>query len=228
MTMAVTIRAPNGICASRGRSSSRRLVKSVYSRSIYFLFCLAAVCVRAAELEFVGYLRSGTETRFVVAHREKGATSSWLAVGGRFQGFTITAFDAKSETLHLSGPGVALMLQLKPSRVSPALPGSFRKPLYVDVAPPNTMAIGQDLLDLDSLGKRLAAEVAADPKVAIIVRASVGSDVAWLQSVFREVGDIARGLGLRGAGLIAKPANNPPEPTHTSVTSPAAHEPRQP
>jgi biopolymer transport protein ExbD len=198
------------------------------SKSILILFCLTPVFLSAAELEFVGYLRSGTETRFVVAHPEKGTTSSWITVGEKFQEFTITAFDAQSETLHLSRSGVTLTLQLKPSRVLPAIPSSFRKPFYVDVTPPGTMMIGQESMDLKSLEKRLAAAVAADPTIAVIVRANVEGDATWLQSLFRQVLGIARSVGARGTGLISKPPNKAPEPTTTSVTSPAAQEPRQP
>jgi biopolymer transport protein ExbD len=185
----------------------------MHPRFVVILLVLASAAIHAAEVEFVGYFRVGTEARFVVARPEKGTTSDWLAVGERFQEFTIKAFDEKNESLQVSGPGGTVTLRLKPSRVLPAIPASIRTPLYVDVTSDGVIAVGNESTNLASLKKFLAAAVAADPDVAIIVRASVEGDAAWLQSLFRRIREDARSLGVRGIGLISQPPNKAPEPT---------------
>ena len=191
--------------------------KEMHKKLLVSLLIFASAILHAAELEFVGYLRFGSETRFVIANSRDSSVSSWLSVGEKFQGYTIIGFDAKEEVLSLSGSGGPLKVHLKPSKASPALPSSFRKPFYLDVTPQGIISIGQERVDIDALRKILRAAVAADPEVAIILRASVEVDATWLQSMFRQIREIAESEGARGAGLISKPPNKAPEPTPMSV-----------
>lgn len=53
---------------------------------------------------FNATLTSGGETRFVLIGPD-GKTSSWLKIGNSFQGWSIKAFDAKTDTLDLEREG---------------------------------------------------------------------------------------------------------------------------
>ena len=184
----------------------------MHPKLVFVISLIACASLCASELEFAGYLRSGAETRFVVANARDGKVSGWLVVGEKFQEYTITAFDAKEEILSLAGAGGILRLHLKPSRVAPALPNDFRQPLFLDVTPQGEIVLGRATLDVHELRKKLADAVAADPQVAIIVRTNVEADSDRIQPIFKQVREIAQSVGARGIGLIAKPPNKVPEP----------------
>lgn len=88
------------------------------------LLCTLGTGALRAEVEFAGYMRTAQGgMKFVLADPEAAKTSEWLGVGGRFSGYTVTAFDAKTETLTLARDGVPTRLVLKAAQiVEPPLP----------------------------------------------------------------------------------------------------------
>lgn len=72
-----------------------------------------------AEMEFAGYIRTAGGTKFVLADQVQARFSDWLEVGGRFDGYVVTAFDAKTETLTLTKDGASTRLTLKSAAIKP-------------------------------------------------------------------------------------------------------------
>jgi hypothetical protein len=95
---------------------------STLSRAIRFLAVWAALAAGAwaaeAEIEFSGVLGDGTPggTKFALAAKGAGA-SRWLKVGEEFAGYTITAYEAKDETIVLARAGQAVRVKLKAGKV---------------------------------------------------------------------------------------------------------------
>lgn len=85
-----------------------------------FPVVLAALALGAAvgraEIEFSGYLRGSEGERFVLTEAER--VSDWLDVGASFRGHTVTAYDAKSETLTLTREGATVRVRLKGARTA--------------------------------------------------------------------------------------------------------------
>ncbi len=73
-----------------------------------------------AEVEFAGYISVAGGTKFVLADAAQAKVSDWLAVGGRFDGYVLAAFDAKTETLTLTKDGLTTRLALKLGTIKPA------------------------------------------------------------------------------------------------------------
>jgi hypothetical protein len=82
---------------------------------------LAAAATGQAEVEFAGYIKAGTETKFVLADAAAGKTSDWLSVGGAFGDYKITGFDPRTETLAVTRNGTAARLVLKSAQVRAGL-----------------------------------------------------------------------------------------------------------
>lgn len=78
-----------------------------------FLLLLGISPLIRAELVFSGYVAVGETTRFVITEAGSGRTSGWLPIGGRFDGWSIDAFDAGAETLRVSRDGRVQSLPLK-------------------------------------------------------------------------------------------------------------------
>lgn len=73
----------------------------------------AATTSDLEALEFAGYYRSGSETRFVLAEPAAGRRSEWLGVGEAYAGFMVADFDARAEILFVERDGMRLALRLK-------------------------------------------------------------------------------------------------------------------
>lgn len=69
-----------------------------------------------AEVEFTGLIGSGTgaDTRFMLATKAAGS-SRWLKLGQEFAGYTIAAYEPKTDLLDLTRDGKTLRVKLKDS-----------------------------------------------------------------------------------------------------------------
>jgi hypothetical protein len=72
-----------------------------------------------AALEFAGYISIGSDLKFVITNTETKKSSLWLSVGESFEGYRISAFDPKHESLTLRKEAETLELPLRPSQVMP-------------------------------------------------------------------------------------------------------------
>jgi hypothetical protein len=80
---------------------------------LFLLGLLASSAVAADPLEFCAYMRVGHQELFVLGNPVTGKSSEWLRAGQIFSGYSITSFDAKSESLTVTTEGRALTLFLK-------------------------------------------------------------------------------------------------------------------
>jgi len=76
--------------------------------------CLAARA--AAEIQFVGVMLTPTQKRFAMRAGE-GEPSLWLTMGDSIGGFTIVAYEQKTDTITLKDDSRTLTLRLPESRV---------------------------------------------------------------------------------------------------------------
>jgi LysM repeat protein len=110
---------------------------------VKFRVALALVLVgrlSAAEsqIEFTGVLATGDAVR--VALRDASGTSSWVKVGAAFSGYTLTSYDAATESVVLTHDGVTTRVKLSSPRPTAA---------NAVVAPPEiATAITQNLRQL--------------------------------------------------------------------------------
>jgi hypothetical protein len=78
------------------------------------------------DVVFSGYTQTGGEMKFALTDPAAQTTSEWLGVGGTFAGYTVKAFDPKTETLAVEKSGATTQLALKSSAVRPAPPAMIR------------------------------------------------------------------------------------------------------
>jgi hypothetical protein len=81
------------------------------------LFASLIICIAArAEIQFVGAMFISNQKLFAL-RASAGAPSRWLAIGDSIEGFAITDYDPKSDTLTLQKGTEMLALRLPESRV---------------------------------------------------------------------------------------------------------------
>ncbi|MDO8539712.1 MAG: hypothetical protein Q7S40_04665 [Opitutaceae bacterium] len=73
--------------------------------------------VSRAAIEFSSYMQTEEQSTFVLTDTEDARSSGWLAIGQSFRGYTLIAFDRKSEVLSVRNGDTTIRLPLKPSRV---------------------------------------------------------------------------------------------------------------
>lgn len=74
-------------------------------------FVLLSTTLARADLQFVGILATRETTRFALLDTSTGRTD-WKTAHTQFAGYTITSFDAKTDTLTLTRDGADLKLRL--------------------------------------------------------------------------------------------------------------------
>lgn len=86
--------------------------------------CLATTLVAGPAIEFSGVMKTGSDVKIAVTDRASGV-SQWLSVGETFRGYTLRAYDAKTDTLVVvGGDGVESRLPLKSDHVTAADPAA--------------------------------------------------------------------------------------------------------
>jgi hypothetical protein len=73
-----------------------------------------------AEVEFTGILVTPASSLFALADRAAGTTSGWIGLQQTFGGYTVTAYDPKTDVLTLAKDGVKTELRLNAAKVQPA------------------------------------------------------------------------------------------------------------
>lgn len=68
-----------------------------------------------AAIELSGYFITGEEARFSLQDTTQKESSRWLALGQSFRGYKLTAFDAATETLSITGAEGTQKLRVRPS-----------------------------------------------------------------------------------------------------------------
>lgn len=99
---------------------------------VAMLVCGVVGVARGVEmLEFAGYIKAGSETKFVLADLVERKVSDWLTVGESFAGYLVSGFEAGTETLLLEKAGVVTRLRLKSASLAA---GKRREPVDVEYA----------------------------------------------------------------------------------------------
>ena len=83
------------------------------SMLVGLFLAVASSLTAGTELIFSAYLSSERTTRVVLTETSSGKNSGWLAIGERFNGYSIIAFDRKTEVLRVSRGGRVEELALK-------------------------------------------------------------------------------------------------------------------
>ena len=118
-----------------GLATPTRMRKAVILASFV---ALSAFC--RGELEFSGYIRIGSEAKFMITDEEAKISSGWITMGHSFMGYTVIAFDSQKEVLSLRKEGASLVLPLKLSHVKEGeLPEMLRRGIS-----PTDLAIRSD------------------------------------------------------------------------------------
>jgi hypothetical protein len=101
------------------------------ARYLALFFSMLAVTLGAAEpdIEFSGILKDGRETRVSLTNKTSGV-SQWVSVGKDFAGYTVKAYDPKTDTLEVVKGGETFRLTMKEGKVKPGaseLPAETRR-----------------------------------------------------------------------------------------------------
>lgn len=84
------------------------------------LLAVVALTIPSATfgaLQFSAYMETDQALVFQLTDTQSGAKSDWLAIGGTFQGHTLTAFDREREVLVVQQGTDSIRLPLKEARV---------------------------------------------------------------------------------------------------------------
>lgn len=84
----------------------------------------------APEIQFTGVLVAGAETKVALAHAGAGP-AQWVPVGGEFDGYTVSAYEAASDTVILTKGGDKFRVRLQDAKV---LAGAIEPPPEVKKA----------------------------------------------------------------------------------------------
>jgi len=98
-------------------------------RLALLIFGAGSVYAAGVGVEFVGVMGSGKDVRVSLSSAATGA-SQWIMVGREFAGYTVSAYDAPSETVVLVKDGRETRLRLKPGKTKAGAaepPESIRK-----------------------------------------------------------------------------------------------------
>ena len=97
-----------------------------YSQPVLLSLLLAGTCF--GQIEFVGYMSIPSDSRFVLREPAEGRVSEWIKLGDAFAGYTLTAYDRKTELITLEKPSARLNLTLKTARIHSGPSGSQKNP----------------------------------------------------------------------------------------------------
>jgi hypothetical protein len=93
-------------------------------RKLFLLLLIPAAALPAAtddNIEFSGVLVVPDKTTVHLASRSSG-TSAWIALGQSFEGYTVSAYEAKTDTVVLTKEGVTLRVRLNTAKVKEGKP----------------------------------------------------------------------------------------------------------
>src|SRR5215813_4630308 len=124
--------------------------------SFFFVWCAASVISARSEIVFQGYMTTSEGSRFVLSV-EKDRTSGWLAIGEKFDGCTIIAFESKAELLTVEKEGKRSIIHLVDGRTrapSEVRSGGVTKPIVILIGASESISAGDDVAMLEALKKR--------------------------------------------------------------------------
>lgn len=93
-------------------------------RKLIPLFLLPAAALLAAaadDIEFSAVLVLPGKTSVRLAHKSSG-TAAWILLGQNFEGYVVSAYDAKAETVVLTRNGVTTRVRLNTAKVQEGKP----------------------------------------------------------------------------------------------------------
>jgi hypothetical protein len=134
-------------------------------------FGLCAVYARA-EIIFQGYMVTSEKPLFILSV-DKEKTSGWLALGQNFAGFSLFAFDAKSEVLTVEKGGQRHFLHLVDGKVQnggEATKPPVPQPIVISIGGLDRITVGDDAAMVDALKTKFAVVAAMVPQPAIVIR----------------------------------------------------------
>ena len=86
-------------------------------RLVALLLLAGTLLAAQPEIEFVGVLGSGRETRVALKTKSSDQTR-WVSVGQTFAGYTVASFDPKAEAVTLTRDGQQVRVPLRQARVA--------------------------------------------------------------------------------------------------------------
>jgi biopolymer transport protein ExbD len=164
-------------------------------------FALGAAAARA-EIVFQGYMTSGGRVLFVVS-LDQARTSGWLAIGQRFEGVSLVAFDAKAELLMIEKDGERQVIHLASEKAQPAgdAPNpAAKKPIIIAIGAGESLSIGDDAAMLDALKKRLEIAAATVPQPVVTVEPPADLPIDRLNRIM----DLLRLAGIKRVDLLTR------------------------
>ena len=91
------------------------------TRVVAWALLLAAPLAAAPDIEFTGVLVLPKVTKFTLTDKTAGV-SQWLTIGDSFTGYTVSAYDAKEESIVLTKDGQQTRLRLVSAKTTEAAP----------------------------------------------------------------------------------------------------------
>ena len=121
---------------------------------------------------FQGYIVTPERQLFVLS-LDKEKTSGWLAIGQNFAGFSLLAFNSKSELLTVEKAGQRQVLHLVDGKIqnrNEAKNPSETKPIVISIGELERITVGDDAAMVDALKAEFALVAAMEPQPAITIR----------------------------------------------------------
>ena len=125
-------------------------------------------------------------SRFVLSV-EKDRTSGWLAVGQKFDGCTIIAFESKAELLTVEKDGKRSVIPLvdgKTQATSEARGGVVTKPIVILIGASESISVGNDVAMLEALKKKFELVAAMNPRPTVTIRPPDDTSFERLRLIF--------------------------------------------
>lgn len=155
---------------------------------------LMGVVTANADVVFQGYMTASNRPYFIISvGKEK--TSGWLAVGAKFEGISLLAFDPKAELLTVEKDGKQEILHIVDGRSQTASDGGSRpptKPIVVSIGTDENISVGDDTAMLDALTKKFELVAAMEPRPKITLRPPGNASIDSLRLIM----DLCRKAGI--------------------------------
>ncbi len=145
-----------------------------------------------AEVEFRAYIVAAGEPQFILS-LDRHVASRWISIGQAFEGFVITAFDAKDEALTIEKDGKQQVLRLIEGRIEPSVDGTrAHNSVIVSIDGGESIYLSShDATAINAFKMRMTAVSVLVPQPVIRIRADKDSDQFLIKAVvdsLREVG----------------------------------------
>lgn len=169
------------------------------------LMLLIATTAARAELEFAGYIRVTGGMKFVLADAARDKRSDWLEIGGGFDGYVVTAFDRKTETLTVTKDGASARLTLKSATIKPAPVtegGEWSEATLNEEIAANRKLLAELKAVLNERWQKLrelknGPEAAAAQRELLSVMQTVGPRQSWLDELIQLQSDLILFIQMR-------------------------------